>query len=269
MEIQQVTPRRTGPIGPLLLSGVAMCALLWPPAAKATCVSIAGSSVGTGCSSSLSGIAIGLGPDAKAEATGWFNTAVSIGTAAKAFSQGNGNLSFAAGFRAVAATNGSLQIAAVAGTYSEAVAGQSPADAANIAVMVGDYSEAVASGNGTEAGYANRAWNFGSGITGTPNRARAIGRRNWSLNVGGPDNVAEAVGVANKAVNLGGSHNVASAAGRRGSRGAAHNAAFNILGSRNQAIAGAQPSGGPLAVAGNVGGRGKVTAQASTGIKIR
>lgn len=121
----------------------------------------------------------------------------------------------------------------------------------------------------TSGDTANVAINFGKGdVTCVEcNNVHALGFGNLAANIGGAGTttnptVVAAFGLGNAAVNVGGSGNVVAAG--TGPNPATLSAAFNLLGTNNFVQAGP----GPLAVAGALGGTGKVVTQTGPGINI-
>ena len=137
-----------------LVSGLAAASLSGVPTARATCVGIFGISInlgdGGGCTSSLFGFALGLGPGTTATADGLFTAAIATGTDTDASSDGLGTLAYAGGTNTLAATQGILNLAVSGvgfegplgvGTNVEAVAGVRPFDFVNIAVNIGSADD--------------------------------------------------------------------------------------------------------------------------------
>jgi hypothetical protein len=239
-------------------------------AANATCASISGLSAGTGCQSTPTSIAVGLGNNATADSFGLLNTAVAVGDGASASSLGALNLAMAVGPDSFASTEGSLNTAVAVGATggidnTAAIAGFSPADVGNVAISLGNDSVAQAGASSpTLPGFGNLALNLGKGSF-----VSATGGLNTAINVGGNqgfvNNDVEADGVLNNAINLGGNNNFVFAQGGTSFTKPGLNSAFNIGGSNNTATAGP----GPGAIAGTVGGSGKVANRTSFGIDIK
>ncbi len=272
--------------GGLLLSAVASSALAagamgGAGTAAATCASISGISAGSGCTSSVSSVAVGLGNGTKADAQGLFNNAVAIGTNAQASSSGAFNTSLALGNDSRAVTVGNLNLAVAAGTKATAIAGGTGGDVFNTAITAGNDSTVLAGGQGavftflglpvpagTQAGFGNLGLNLGN-----KNSVAAVGGLNAASNLGGSGNTVEAVGVANTATQVGGSDNNVQAFGGTGLTNPGLNSAFSFFGSKNLVSAGTAGKSGPFAVAGVIGRsdlNGKTSVvQPTTGFNIK
>jgi hypothetical protein len=156
-------------------------ALSCAPPAQATCASFSGINLGSGCSSTLGGFAIAIGPSV-AIANGFLSTAIAVGNDATAGSFGA--LSFA-----------------VAAGHSQAIAGESDNDFANIAISLGDDSFAQ-SGRIGGGGFGNVATNIGNGnlvnALGVLNNAFAVFSTNVAVSANpGPLAVAGSIGQSN------------------------------------------------------------------------
>jgi hypothetical protein len=131
-----------------LVSGLAAASLGGVPTASATCVGIFGINInlgdGGGCTSSLFGFALGLGPGTIARAQGFFVGAISVGlgntptdlTAAAA--TGAFTLAYAGGANATTLTRGNLALAVGQGSNTFTQAGGTPVDVGNVALNLGN-----------------------------------------------------------------------------------------------------------------------------------
>jgi hypothetical protein len=244
MNQQSVIPTNKA-IGGFLVAAVATCsfaaAALGPaPTANATCASFFGLGNGNGCTSKFGGIAIAIGTDATAVATGFLSTAVAVGTDTEAFGFSN------------------LGLAVALGNGDAAEVGSSAAtDFASVAIDLGNHSDAVAYSPSAN-GFGNMAFNAGdsSGIY-------AEGALNTAVNLGNQNQVY-ADGVATNAVNVGGTKNVVEAVGGTGLTSPGLNAAFALL--SNDTTVAADP--GPLAIAGSIGQTSQVITKQSAGFNI-
>ncbi|WP_328357005.1 hypothetical protein OG976_01635 [Mycobacterium sp. NBC_00419] len=180
------------------------------------------------------------------------------------FTDGALSSAVAVGNNVHASTNGVLNVASTLGSNTAASAGTTTDDVANVAVSLCDNANSSAGGTFGTAGFGNVAINIGSGDNVTLNRSAAVGLLDMSNNVG-TRNQAAAVGVANFANNFGGSDNSAlvNAGTALSHPGLSH--AFNVFGKGNSATA----TTGPFAVAGNLLGTGKNTAQSGSGVNIK
>jgi hypothetical protein len=144
-----------GLLGAAASGAVAVAAVSGAGAANATCASISGVSSGTGCTSTATSFAIGIGNNTTADASGMFSSALAIGDNATAQTQGgNFNVAIADGQNSIAlindrpATGGDGNVAIAVG--SGALPGTGAA-----AVARGTGNVAVAVGNsGPNAGFA-------------------------------------------------------------------------------------------------------------------
>jgi hypothetical protein len=157
-----------------LVSGLAAASLGGVPTASATCVGIFGINInlgdGGGCTSSLFGFALGLGPGTIARAQGFFVGAISVGlgntptdlTAADA--TGAFTLAYAGGANATTLTRGNLALAAGQGPNTFTQAGGTPVDVGNVALNLGANNFVVAGDiaqNPNNRSYFNLAVNLG------------------------------------------------------------------------------------------------------------
>lgn len=260
--------------GAVLTVGLAAAGVVSPATSNATCASFSGINIGSGCTSSLFGLAIGLGDGAIAQA-GLFGAAFSFGTDAEASSGGALDLTVAAGQTAFAQTLGGFLNAAVAlgsstdGTdYAQADAGDPKGGFANLALTLAKDSYAYAGGFyvypdvSTEdmLGAGNIAVNLGVG-----NDIEAIGFLNGALGVGGAEgyinNLVVASGVFNSASSVFGDVNTVTAGNVPT---AFANSAFSFAGSNNTVDAGP----GPLTLAGALFTSGASVAKATPGFNI-
>ncbi len=248
---------RSALVGALVTAGLAVTGAGPAAPANATCASFSGITLGSGCSSALFGLAIGLGAGATAGA-GPLSSAFSIGKDATASSTGALSLSIAAGQNSLAQVLGGFLNAAVAvgntdgADFAQADAGDKKGGFANIAVTLSKDSYAYAGGfyaypgvsTEDQLGAGNIAVNLGTG-----NDVEAFGFLNGALGVGGEkpyvNNFVAASGVLNSASSVGGNLNTVGAGGTPSSFA---NSAFNVLGSNNTVTAGT----GPLTLAGSL-----------------
>jgi len=265
--------------------------------ANASCVSIGGFSLGSGCYSTPTSIAVGLGKATTAVGYGLFNIAIGVGDNAYAYSEGTLNLAWAGGTSAATTASGTLNVGYAGGTnaYASSVGNLNAAiqqgnntapyssgaysgdkygtggNTANVAVLLGGDSYVVAGSPGDEdpdfgPGFGNIAVSLGRG---SGNIVRALGNLNSAVNVGigqSGDNFVQSLGVLNNATNIGGSGNTVTATGGKGGlTKPGLNVAFTLGGSGNKVSAGP----GPGAIAGAVGGSGKAVSQAGFGINVK
>lgn len=257
---------KTTLLGTLITTSLAAAGLGLSPSASASCLSFSGINIGSGCTSSLFGLAAGLGSGATANA-GAFSSAFSIGKGAEANSAGTLGLAVAAGPDAWAKIEGGvLNAAFAAGTaggvdFAEAQAGASKTDFANLAVSLGDSSFAYAGGwDPQTTGAGNVAVNLGKG-----NNVQAFGFLNGALGVGGnkpfENNIVAASGILNSASSFGGDLNTLNAGT---SQSAFANSVFNAFGSNNTVTAGT----GPATLAGTLFTSGATVTKSTFGVNI-
>jgi hypothetical protein len=253
-------------VGTVITASLAATGLGMSPTASASCLSFSGINIGSGCTSSLFGLAAALGTDATASA-GTFSSAFSIGKGAEAKSAGTATLAVAAGPDTWAKVDGGfLNAAFAAGTaggvdFSEAQAGASNADFANLAVSLGDSSFAYAGGwDPQTTGAGNVAVNLGKG-----NNIQAFGFLNGALGVGGSkpfeNNIVAASGILNSASSFGGDLNTVNAGT---SQSAFANSAFSAFGSGNTVTAGT----GPATLAGALFTNNSTVTKSTFGVNI-
>ncbi|WP_280826650.1 hypothetical protein [Mycobacterium sp. OTB74] len=248
--------------------------------ANATCVSISGLTLGSGCTSTFGSIALVIGTGT-ADAAG-LTAAIATGTDTTADSTGFLSLAYAGGTSTTATTFGGLGIAIGVGTGVSAQAGTNNLDTANIAINLGAASDGttnqVVAGGMGGAGFFNFALNFlGNSNASGPDPAtssnmlvQAIGSANAAINTIGDRNEVSAVGLVNAAINLGalfrspnGSDNVVTAGDTTSSN--LLTLAFNSAGAQDivQAIV------GPLAIAAAfLGAIGQTVIQTGPGITV-
>jgi hypothetical protein len=228
----------------ILAAAMAACsvaaATLGPaPSANATCASFSGINLGSGCTSTLGGLAIALGPNATAIAAGFLSTAVGIGNSV------------------IASAHGAFSLGIAGGTSSEAIAGNSQGtDLGNIAIALGDHAVAAAFSS-TGNGFGNIATNVGN-----HNEVTAIGDLNVASTLGKDTVVAE--GIANYASDVGGTGNTVEAVGGPGLKSPGFSTAFAFF--SNGTVVLADP--GPLAVAGSILQTGATVAKEGPGFNI-
>jgi hypothetical protein len=267
--------------------------------ANASCVSIGGFSLGSGCYSTPTSIAVGLGNATTAVGYGLLNIANAVGDNAYAYSEGTLNLEWAGGTSAAPTASGALNVRYAGGTnaYASSVGNLNAAiqqgnntapysqsggafsgdkygtggNTANVAIVLGGESYVVAGSPGDEdpdfgPGFGNIAVSLGRG---SGNIVRALGNLNSAFNIGigqSGDNFVQSLGVLNNATNIGGSGNTVTATGGKGGlTKPGLNVAFTLGGSGNKVSAGS----GPGAIAGAVGGSGKAVSQAGFGINVK
>ncbi len=257
---------KTTLVGTMITTSLAATGLGLSPSASASCLSFSGINIGSGCTSSLFGLAAGLGTGATANA-GAFSSAFSIGKGAEANSAGTATLAVAAGPDSWARIDGGVLNAALAvgtagGTdFSEAQAGSAKGDFANLAVSLGNSSYAYAGGWDSQTmGAGNVAVNLGKG-----NNVQAFGFLNGALGVGGTkpfeNNIVAASGILNSASSFGGDLNTVNAGT---SQSAFANSAFNAFGSGNTVTAGT----GPAALAGALFTNNSTVTKSTFGVNI-
>jgi len=236
--------------------------------ANATCVSFSGFSLGTGCTSSLGGFAIGIGDGTEATANGLLNFAIATGANTFATSVGALSLALAGGSGSQASTNGTLNLAVGGigfpgalgiGTNVTAQAGsEGGGDFGNVAVNLGHADElgqsgVFAGGSPIGRGVLNLAVNLGGNADENGDLSMtASGIGNSAINVSGNRNQVVALGILSNATNLGnpfffpnGSDNIVIAGDLAEPAGALLSVAFNVNGVNNTVNA-----FGPLSIAG-------------------
>jgi hypothetical protein len=186
--MNQRTIAKNKAVSGLFVATVATChfaaAALGPaPTANADCVSFSGINLGSGCTSSFGGLAIALGVDATARATGFLSTATAIGTGASATAVG------------------SLDMATALGKYTYVYAGN-PTGFANRGVALGENSTTIAGGQ--PGGIGNTATNLGTYVNA---QAEGVLSSATDISSGGITTTVRAVGFANNAFNVGGGGN--------------------------------------------------------------
>ena len=220
---------RRGVVVSGLASGLAAASLGGVPTANASCVGIFGLSIdlggGGGCTSSLFGFALGLGPGTTATADGLFTAAIATGADTAASSNGLGTLAYAGGSGTLAETDGILNLAVAGlgfdgalgvGTNVAATAGVRPFDFVNIAVNIGSADDTLDSGGNAfsvvEA--SDGAFNLAGNLFGNANSVAGVptpmvvfaggdentlGFGTVAANVFGNRNHVEAIGTLNNA----------------------------------------------------------------------
>lgn len=262
----QRTARNTV-FGVVLAAGLTATGIGSASTANATCLSFSGINIGSGCTSSLFGIAIALGPGATADAGGFFSTSLSVGNGATATTAGPLDVAVAAGPASLAQVlggtlNAALAVGATGGDiFAQADAGYGKFDFANLSVTLGSNSYAFAGAPTTDRiGAGNIAVNLGMG-----NDVESVGFLNGALAVGGKqpyiNNLVVANGVFNSASSIFGNRNTVSAGT---SPSAFANSAFNFFGSGNTVTAGT----GPLTLAGSLFRNDTTVTKTKPGINI-
>jgi len=256
-------------LGAVASGALAVGALSGAGAANATCASISGFGNSANCQSSVSSFAVALGSGARAYSYGLLNGAVSVGPNTYSSTDGGAlNLAYAGANNSDAETQGNLNFVFAQGKNVYALAGTSNADLGNTAINIGNADSPGENGVGS-FGTGNLAVNlFGNGTLLHPAYVEANGVGNLATNVVGNGNIVKATGVLNNSSNTVGNNNVVKALGGTGLTSPGLNLAFNAFGNGNKVTAGALPSGGPFAIAGNVGRDNTVVAQPTTGISI-
>lgn len=182
------------------------------PAANATCASFFGIGNSADCTSTLTTIAIAIGTNAVANATGILGAAIALGTGASAQSQDVLTVATAAGTNALAIAQGNIGIATQIGANGSA-ATYGVSDAANWGVnfALNVTPGATEVGTAVQAGgLGNAAVNlFGYGTVTDQLQVNSIGFPGAvAVNIGGTSNNVNAQGLlGGLAVNLGGSGN--------------------------------------------------------------
>lgn len=254
-------------LGAVLAAGLTAASIGSASSADASCLSFSGINIGSGCTSSLFGIAIALGTGATADAGGLFSASYSIGDGATATTAGPLGLALAAGPASLAqVVGGAFNVAVAVGAtggenFAQADAGYGMSDFANLAVTLGNNSYAFAGApTPEELGAGNVAVNLGEG-----NDVEAFGFLNGALSLGGDEpyinNLVIASGVFNSASSIGGNVNTVSAGT---SSSAFANSAFNVFGSRNTVTAGT----GPFTLAGSIFQNDATVTKARAGVNI-
>jgi hypothetical protein len=250
-----------------LAAGLTVSGIGSASTADASCLSFSGINIGSGCTSSLFGIAIALGTGATADAGGLFSASYSIGDGATATTTGPLGLAVAAGPASLAQVlGGAFNVAVAVGAtggenFAQADAGYGAFDFANLAVTLGNNSYAFAGApTPEELGAGNIAINLGEG-----NDVEAVGFLNGALGVGGKEpyinNLVVASGVFNSASSIGGDLNTVIAGT---SSSAFANSAFNVFGRGNTVTAGT----GPFTLAGSIFQNGATVTKARAGFNI-
>jgi hypothetical protein len=192
-----------------LVSGVAAASMVGVPTASATCIGFSGINInfgdGGGCTSSLFGFALGLGPGTVATTQGLFNAAIAVGTDVTA-NAGTGGLDFlnlAANFgnatdgatSTVTAGGGAFNLAANLGGNANAGAGggvgpqdmviQAGSGFGNVALnVIGNRNRVTAAGGFLN--FATTLGSFGGEANGSDNDVTATGSLSAAFNFQGP-----------------------------------------------------------------------------------
>jgi hypothetical protein len=231
-------------LGAIAAGALATAGLSSAPTANATCASFFGINSGGNCTSSQTSIAIAIGTNAQAHATGLFGTAFAAGTQANASTADAFTFASAVGDRAYATSQGWFGIAAQLGPDGDTETfGSVPGGlGVNIALDV-SLGSTVPDGVLVAAeGVGNLAVNlFGTGTVAFGQQVR-------------PE------GILNVAVTLGGTNNKVSTPLGTGIA----NYAFSVLGSGNHVSAGP----GPVAIAGSIGQNGATITKIGPGFNI-
>jgi hypothetical protein len=247
----------TATVGALTVGG-----LVSAPAANATCASFFGLGNSAQCSSNLTSIAIAIGSNATAKATGLFGAAFAVGTNSIARTDGALSFATAVGDGSLARTyDGPLSVALAGGVNSDARAGgatpYAPASVANVAVALCNKD------CGAEArGIANIAVN----LLGNNSSAGLEGSANVVLDVAGTGSFTTAYGSFNNAVSVAGNNSYTSASS---ATVAVLSTAFTI-GSRGTGpnLQRVQAGPGPFALAGSVFQTDAIVTKSGPGFNI-
>ena len=250
-----------GMLGATVLTGALVATALTSPAtANATCASFFGIGNSAQCTSSLTSIAIALGPGTTAKATGLFTVAIANGLGNSATQTtvttagGRFNLAYAGGPDSAAQTRSNFTIGVAQGKMAT-----------------------VAVGNINDKDFFNIALNLGSrglvkpGMTATDS-VLVAGNGNLAVNLfdgwGDTGGFMEVVGNLNSAFSLGGRGNSLSAGTFKLVLGPPEPAnlstVVNLFGTNNIV----QALKGPLSIAGSIGQTGKTIKQTGPGINV-
>lgn len=264
--IQSTEPNRctrsrlVGVVGGTMMSA-ALAAAMWSPAtANATCASLFGIGNSAECTSSLTSIAIALGPGATASATGLFTVALANGlgnTAGQttvATADGSVNLAWGGGPNSAAVTHSNFSVAVVQGKRAVAVVGSvSGTDFFNAAVSLGSQGLDIPPNTGTYtllvAGNGNLALDLAGGQGDTGGVIEVYGTLNSAFNIGGQGNY---LGAGTFAIPAG------------PAKPSVLSTVFNLGGSGT--IVSAIP--GPFSLAGAIGQNGATIKQTGPGVNI-
>ncbi|WP_328353342.1 hypothetical protein OG976_21535 [Mycobacterium sp. NBC_00419] len=249
-----------GLVGGTLTSAALAAAMVSPATANATCASFFGLGNSAECTSSITSIAIAVGPGATASATGLFTIALANGlgnTAGQttiATADGSVNLAYGGGSNSVAVTHSNFSTAIVQGKRVAAVVGSvSGTDFFNTAVSLGSQGLDIPPNTGTYtllvAGNVNLALDLGGGQGDTGGFIEVYGTLNNAFNVGGRGNF---LGAGTFAIPAG------------PAKPSVLSTVFNLGGSRT--IVTSIP--GPLSIAGSIGQNGATIKQTGPGINI-
>lgn len=225
------------------------------PEANATCASFFGIGNSANCTSSFSSIAIAIGDNASAYATGVLGAAYALGKNAGAGMMGADAFDMAVAFgeSATATVGGSLSTAISAGLNARTSAGL-PGDIANLAIDLGKRNPG---GGVLSRGYLNLAVDV---LGGSDVQSSGIG--NVAVNAFGPGNFVKAYGVFNNATNFLGVKNMVNGLVPVG--GSTLTSSFTTFGTNNQVSVGK----GPVIIAGSIFQKNSVVTKLSTGINI-
>ena len=260
------------------------------PPAEATCASLFGFSTDPArCTSSALSVAVAIGQDAAADATGLLGVAFAAGTNSFAQARTLG-LAFTVGENSTSGSYGILSPALNLGANGIAATGDGVLSLAvnlSLATTQQSYAGAFGSGNlavslfgdSTQSPAGHQVVAQGGGL----NVAASIfqtnsaifaggGLLNTAVGLGGADNrVSAADGVFNYARQLGGNDNYVQAGGDQGQGNGFFNAAFSILGNGAEPLPGLFQANtvlagpGPLAIAGSIGQEGSAQGVVQTG----
>jgi hypothetical protein len=158
-------------LGALASGTLAVASLSSAGAANATCASFSGVNAGTGCTSTPTSFAVGLGPGTTASAQGVFNGAIAIGNTSFALVNELPNTDPRAG-------NGGFNLAIAVGNNAGAIT----RGTGNVALAVGNPGPNAGFPEFGQAGPTHRTFAEASG---TFNRAFALGDGSIALANGG------------------------------------------------------------------------------------
>jgi hypothetical protein len=244
----------------VLVGGLVATALVSPATANATCASFFGIGNSAQCTSSLTSIAIALGPGATAKATGLFTVAIANGLGNSATQTtvttagGRFNLAYAGGPDSAAQTRSNFTIGVAQGKMATVAVGNiNDKDFFNIALNLGSRGLVTPTATGTYsvlvAGNGNLAVDLFGGrgdtggfmqVAGNLNSAFSVGSRGSAVSVGTFNIPGGPVVPANLSTG------------------------FNLFGTNNIVTA----LKGPLSIAGSVGQTGKTIKQTGPGINV-
>lgn len=246
--------------GAVVSATFAAAALGTPPTANATCASFFGIGNSAECTSSLTSIAIALGPGATAKATGLFTIAIANGLGNSATQKtvttagGRFNLAYAGGPDSAAQTRSNFSIGVAQGKMANVAVGNiNDNDFFNIALNLGSRGLVTPTMTGTYsvlvAGNGNLAVDLFGGRGDTGGFMEVVGNLNSAFSVGSRGSAVSA-GTFNLVLGP--------------TDPAFLSTAFNFFGTNNVLTA----LKGPLSIAGSIGQTGATVKQKGPGINI-